>query len=212
MQKIHKGNIVSVVSVSTPEVIYAFYAINKIGAVSNWIDLRKANFEIVDMVKACNSSTCFVFEGANAYLCKELSTVGCTCIRISIADSLPFPLNVLYRLKTMETQPNMKCLSWNAFISAGKGVTVISANPNPDDLAVLEYTGGTTGISKAVMLTNKNINSVVSQFYTGGYVHKRGESWLSIAFLFIAYSLICSIHMPLTLGMIGVLCFDVEAK
>ena len=209
---VHKGDIVSVVSVSTPEVVYAFYAINNIGAVSNWIDLRKANSEIVDMVKACNSSVCFVFEGANSHLCEDLSTVGCTCIRISIADSLPFPLNVLYRLKTRKKQPSMKCLSWDAFISAGKGATVISANPTPDDLAVLEYTGGTTGVSKAVMLTNKNINSVVSQYDTGGCVYTRGESWLSIAFPFIAYSLICSIHMPLTLGMIGVLCFDVEAK
>ena len=40
----------------------------------------------------------------------------------------------------------------------------------------------------------------------------RGETWLSIAFPFTAYALICSQHMPLTLGVKAYLCFDLDVK
>ena len=37
---VKKGDIVTICSITTPEIIYSFYALNKIGAISNMIDLR----------------------------------------------------------------------------------------------------------------------------------------------------------------------------
>lgn len=88
----------------------------------------------------------------------------------------------------------------------------INVSFKPNVLAVLEYTGGTTGVSKAVMLSNENVNSVIEQTIHSGVHIKRGESWLSIAFPFTAYSLICSQHMPLSLGVKAHLCFELDVK
>jgi long-chain acyl-CoA synthetase len=46
---------------------------------------------------------------------------------------------------------------FNAAIAAGKGMTLNRPQLGPDDLALLQYTGGTTGIPKGVMLLHRNL-------------------------------------------------------
>ena len=211
---IKQGDIVSIISIATPEVIYSFYALNLIGAVSNWIDLRKPASEILDITKSCHSRVCLVFDEADPHLCPTLLSAGCQCVTVSVSDTLPFPLNVLYRAKKAKRRAGAVegVRSWSDFISGSKSGEVPALSHAGDALALLEYTGGTTGVSKAVMLTNKNVNSVVAQYRMGGTDWQRGDHWLSVGFPFIAYSLICSIHLPLSLGITGVLCFDLDVE
>ncbi|MFA5677848.1 MAG: long-chain-fatty-acid--CoA ligase FadD1 [Pseudomonas sp.] len=42
-------------------------------------------------------------------------------------------------------------------MSAGAGGSFKEANPNAEDTAVLQYTGGTTGVAKGAMLTHRNL-------------------------------------------------------
>lgn len=83
---------------------------------------------------------------------------------------------------------------------------------SPNKPALLEYTGGTTGISKGVVLSNDNVNAIIEQTKYSGVPLERGESWLSVAFPFTAYSLICSQHMPLSLGITAHLCFSLDME
>jgi long-chain acyl-CoA synthetase len=46
---------------------------------------------------------------------------------------------------------------FNAAIAAGKGMTLNRPQLVPDDVALLQYTGGTTGIAKGAMLLHRNI-------------------------------------------------------
>ncbi|MBA4108994.1 MAG: long-chain fatty acid--CoA ligase [Leptothrix sp. (in: Bacteria)] len=46
---------------------------------------------------------------------------------------------------------------FNAALAQGRGRTYQPARPGPDDIAVLQYTGGTTGVSKGAMLLHRNI-------------------------------------------------------
>ena len=103
-------------------------------------------------------------------------------------------------------------ISWNEFLENANTSIIACDGQGKDSLAILEHTGGTTGTSKAVMLTNQNVNSVVEQYRMGSTPLSRQDRWLSIGFPFIAYSLICSIHLPLSLGITGVLCFDIDVK
>lgn len=210
---IKSGDIVPIISIATPEIIYSFYALNRIGAVTNRIDLRKPSDEILDTIADCHSSVCLIFDEVDSLLWSNMLSAGYQCILVSIADTLPFPKNVLYKAKRLNTVQSAKkgsIISWHEFLSYANSCVKINDSCRTDDLAILEHTGGTTGISKAVMLTNKNVNSVVAQYRMGGTPLSRQEKWLSIGFPFIAYTLVCSIHLPLSLGITGVLCFDID--
>jgi long-chain acyl-CoA synthetase len=85
-----------------------------------------------------------------------------------IRDYLPFPLNLLYPLKAKRQNLNLQ-VPYGPTIHPFK--TLVQRSPgNPprpplgvDDLAVLQYTGGTTGVAKGVMLTHSNLVANVEQ-------------------------------------------------
>lgn len=56
-------------------------------------------------------------------------------------------------------------------LAMGKGVSFEKPNPGLDDVALLQYTGGTTGVSKGAMLTNRNLVANLQQ----------GLQWMSEA-------------------------------
>jgi long-chain acyl-CoA synthetase len=86
-----------------------------------------------------------------------------------IPDCLRFPLSLLYSLKMRREKkvPEVpfdgeKVIPWKRLVK--KGEVFIKYNPNPrQDLAALQYTGGTTGVSKGVMLTHYNLAANVRQ-------------------------------------------------
>ena len=73
---------------------------------------------------------------------------------------------------------------------------------SPDDIACLQYTGGTTGIYKGAMLTHRNLvtNSVqVRHFFK--HVYNDGEGkFLCVIPLFHIYGMTTSMHMPILTG------------
>src|SRR5437763_1090370 len=87
-----------------------------------------------------------------------------------IPDYLRFPLNLLAPLKLKRQKPPAI-----AKVAPGPGIHFFTAliartAPRPpattvgmDDVAVLQYTGGTTGVSKGAMLTHRNISYNVQQ-------------------------------------------------
>jgi long-chain acyl-CoA synthetase len=64
-------------------------------------------------------------------------------------------------------------VSFKAALSAGQSKTLKAADTKPEDVAFLQYTGGTTGVSKGATLTNSNVLSNVAQ----------NDLWLPAAFI-----------------------------
>ncbi|MGF9963403.1 long-chain-fatty-acid--CoA ligase [Bacillus rhizoplanae] len=98
-----------------------------------------------------------------------------------IADFLPFPKNLLYPF-VQKKQTNLvvnvreseNIHVWRSIERAGDEVVDVSCDPE-EDVALLQYTGGTTGFPKGVMLTHKNLvsNTIMGMHWL--YNCRKGE-------------------------------------
>ncbi len=71
---------------------------------------------------------------------------------------------VIKHVKKMVPAYNLpKAVRLNDAMALGRGKTAREANPASDDIAVLQYTGGTTGVAKGAMLTHRNLVSNMLQ-------------------------------------------------
>lgn len=80
-----------------------------------------------------------------------------------VGDMLP-PLKrtlinfVVKHVKKMVPAFNIPdAIKFNDALAKGKGQSFTEASPTNDDVAVLQYTGGTTGVAKGAMLTHRNL-------------------------------------------------------
>ena len=79
-----------------------------------------------------------------------------------IGDQLPFIKKhlinfVIKKVKKMVPDYSLEHHTWEQALSAGSAKTYVQPKLTHDDIAFLQYTGGTTGVSKGAVLTHKNI-------------------------------------------------------
>ncbi|AZL70003.1 MULTISPECIES: long-chain-fatty-acid--CoA ligase FadD1 [Pseudomonas] len=100
-----------------------------------------------------------------------------------VADLLP-PLkrllvnSVIKYVKKMVPAYNLpNAVRFNDALALGKGGAVTEANPQANDVAVLQYTGGTTGVAKGAMLTHRNLvaNMLQCRALMGSNLHEGCE-------------------------------------
>ncbi|NBK41475.1 long-chain fatty acid--CoA ligase [Pseudomonas soli] len=100
-----------------------------------------------------------------------------------VADLLP-PLKRLlinsaikYVKKMVPAYHLPGAVRFNDALALGKGGAVTEANPQPGDVAVLQYTGGTTGVAKGAMLTHRNLvaNMLQCRALMGSNLHEGCE-------------------------------------
>ena len=100
-----------------------------------------------------------------------------------VADLLPPVKRVLinsvikYVKKMVPAYHLPQAVRFNAALALGKGQPVTEANPQANDVAVLQYTGGTTGVAKGAMLTHRNLvaNMLQCRALMGSNLHEGCE-------------------------------------
>lgn len=207
---VSEGDIVTGISPSFPEIIYSFYALNKLGAASNWLDPRLDIETIEKDLKLTDTKVLLLYDSFYERFKPLAEKLNIRVILYSVVDSLPLAAKAVVGLK--KTSHFEKSLYYKSVIKQRNVKASKTVDFKPNQIAVLEHTGGTTGTSKPVMLSNENINAVVTQVCSRNESMDPSHSWLSVAFPFTAYSLICSQHLPLCVGMTCVLCFEMELE
>lgn len=204
---VKSGDYVTICSVNVPEVVYSFYALNRIGAVSNMVDPRTNTDRIGQYMEAANSRIVLTLDKALPRFLK-LSEEGKidNIVILSPADSLPLPLRIGYKLKNKKvswSDPN--CQSWKTFISTDKEYSFTDFPYRKDYPVTVVYTGGTTGIPKGAVLSNDSLNALTVEYSTNGMDYSRGQKFLNIMPPFIAYGVSCGLNMPLCIGLTNIL-------
>jgi long-chain acyl-CoA synthetase len=126
-----------------------------------------------------------------------------------IEDYLPFPLNVLYPLKKekVKVEKREEVLYWREVLKYPPTKERPEINPK-EDVATFLYTGGTTGVPKAVMSTHFNL--VANAYQTLEWVPDRTPDEVFIGALpyFHSYGMTTSLNAPIALGATIVLMPD----
>ena len=156
------GDRVGVILPNCPQHVIATVGIQRAGAIPVLFNPMYVAREIEHQVK---DSGCRVMVTLDLFWAKVKEAGGCTTyIQTGIQDALPFPLNFLFPLKAKPPKiPASEALRMTALLKEdARGFTPVPADWN-EDPAMLMYTGGTTGVSKGVMLTHANLTANIAQ-------------------------------------------------
>lgn len=202
---VRPGEIVSVLMPTTPESIYFLYAINKIGAVPNFIDPRMDINRILDAAEGVGSHLMMTIDLAWPKVAKILDKLTVDHIVPVSAENSLNPIAKAYRALTTK-KPKIpyggKILKWKEFMAKGAGVRVPEAPYEEGGVAAITYSGGTTGTPKGVMLTNEGLNAVSDGFDLSGVErYSDNDRFLEIIPIFSSYGVGVGVHMPMALGL-----------
>lgn len=163
---IKKYDIVTILSANVPEALISFYALNKIGAVSNILHPLLSENEILEALNKydtkCLVALDITLDKVNKILPK---TKVKKVIVISPSNSMNILLKTLYNVKTFKTKYKIitnlssKYISWNKFMKIRNKYLYYDKAPLKDDPALILQSGGSTGTPKGIVLSNGNINA-----------------------------------------------------
>ena len=201
---IDEGDMVTVCMPNTPQGVDTFYALNRIGAVPAMIHPLSAVGEIAFYINTTQSKAVLVVDLFYEKVLEALKQVKhpVKVVVAHIKDELPFPLNMLYPL-TVKKKPaplpkdNKNVIDWSDFISGGKKVKLSDKFPKAEDTAVILFSGGTTGTSKGIKLTNLNMNALAAQVAANAGFTMEGLRMFSVMPLFHGFGLGVGIHTAL---------------
>lgn len=204
---VKEGDRVTICMPNTPEGITMVYAVNMVGAICNMVHPLSSEKELEYYIKVAESKYVLVIDAVFDKIYKLRDTAQLErIIVVRPSDGLGFLKQRLYKLlhvkKVKLPQNDSRVVLWEDFIANSYFYQgSYHEERSGADLAVIMYSGGTTGSPKAVMLSNLNINAeslcdstVIRQIVPGATV-------LSILPLFHCFGLGVCIHTPLCKGM-----------
>lgn len=214
---VKEGDIVSICMPNSPEAIYMFYAVNMVGAVSNMIHPLSSEKEIEMYLNKTKSKIILTIDINYRKVINIINNTNVTKVIIASAGlSLKGLKKLTYNIfKTDLTKAikkvkqvflrafkNREVMSFQKFIQKGTNYYEdYTVQRQDEDLAVILYSGGTSGTPKGIMLSNLSFNALAYQAEKMCDPAKTGDSLLSIMPIFHGFGLGVCIHTPLHIGM-----------
>ena len=202
---VKKGDKITICMPNTPDAIIMFYAVNAIGCVANMIHPLSSEKEIEFFLNKSKSKYILCLDLVYEKVEKTIENTSVQKVIISkISNKMPLYMQILYPLTTKV--PNIKysddVISFTKLESLGKKYkdNYLEKVKKYDD-AVILYSGGTTGESKGVVLSNLNFNALAMQCFKMVDPAKAGDSILTIMPIFHGFGLGVSVHTELISGM-----------
>lgn len=204
---VKEGDRITICMPNTPEGITMVYAVNMVGAICNMVHPLSSEKELEYYIKVADSKYVLVIDAVfdKIYRLRDTAQLE-RIIVVRPSAGLGFLKKKLYNtlhIKKVRLPANdSRVVLWEDFIANSYFYQGnYHEERGGDDLAVIMYSGGTTGAPKAVMLSNLNINA---ESICDGMMIRQvvpGASVLSILPIFHCFGLGICIHTPLCKGM-----------
>ena len=215
---IKEGDVVTICMPNMPQTVICLYAVNAIGAVASMIHPLSAVHEIAFYLQEASSSTIITIDQFYTKMRKVRELVHLDNIIIArISDALSTVKSCAYKFikerKFEKYTEDGTVLSWKSFMNkADKVKEDPSVKKTGKDLAVILFSGGTTGVTKGIKLTNLNFNALAKQ--TGVMCNKPiiGKTMLAAMPMFHGFGLGVCVHTMMFWGCRSVLVPQVSIK
>ncbi|MGN0819969.1 MAG: class I adenylate-forming enzyme family protein [Christensenellaceae bacterium] len=203
---IRKGDVVTICLPNIPQAVYALYALNYIGAIANMIHPLSAEKEIVFFVKEVSAKYVITIDLFYKKFEKILGELNIEKLIVTgSAEGLGFVKSNLYKLlkqkKDRDFTPADNVVFWLDVLKGAKTVTqATAAHLKADDVAVMLFSGGTTGTTKGIQLTNLNFNALAYQTIEMACRPVQGKKMLAVMPLFHGFGLGVCLHTMMVAG------------
>jgi len=162
-----KGDRAVIYMANTPQSVMAFYGILKAGGIVIATNPLYSERELEHQLADCGAETVFVMTLFYDQL-KRVQKSGRTAVKriivTNIKEYLPSHLRLLFGLLKEKKEGHHAVLEpgdvwFQDFLAAGRQAPPARVEVGPDDIALLQYTGGTTGIAKGAIALHRNLAS-----------------------------------------------------
>ena len=192
---------------NTPQTVIMFYAVNMIGAIANMIHPLSAEGEIefyLNDSKSVAAITLDQFYSKFANIRKNTPSLK-NLIITSVKDALNPIMKVGYALTQGRKVPKLPkdadVILWKDFLRKGESFSgEARVKRTAEQPAVILYSGGTTGVTKGILLSNLNFNALGAQIIAMNPMFVPGDKMLAIMPMFHGFGLGVSIHSMLVNG------------
>ena len=203
---IREGDKVTIAMPNCPQAIYLFYAVNLVGGIANMVHPLSAEKEIEFYLNDSESITAITLDQFyHKFEAIRKNTKIVNIIIASIRDALAEPIRSGYMLtegrKIQKIPEDAPVIRWKDFMRLSRCCFYnYKVQRTGDDPAVILYSGGTTGTTKGILLTNKNFNALGQQVIAANPMFRPGDKMLAAMPIFHGFGLGVCIHTMLTQG------------
>ncbi len=203
---VRENDKVTIALPNCPQAIYMLYAVNMVGAIANMIHPLSAEKEIEFYLNESESVTAITLDQFyHKFESIRQNTKVVNMIIASVKDELSKPIRYGYMMtegrKIQKIPDDAPVIRWNDFLRMSRHCFYdYRVKRASDDPAVILYSGGTTGTTKGIVLTNYNFNALGEQVKAANPMFRPGDRMLAAMPLFHGFGLGVCVHTMLSQG------------
>ncbi|MDN3311324.1 long-chain-fatty-acid--CoA ligase [Microbacterium oryzae] len=208
---VERGDRVALILPNCPQHVVAFYALLRLGAIVVEHNPLYTPRELRHQFEDHGARFAIVWDKVHdtvAAFPEDLRVTG--IVSVDITRALPLPQRMALRLpirKARETRKRLtqrpsarRVLTWETLVD-GRRLSRKTPRPALDDVALLQYTSGTTGSPKGAMLTHRNLraNAQQGEAWVPG-LREGEETFYGVLPLFHAYGMTLCLTFAMSIG------------
>ncbi|HQY09779.1 MAG: AMP-binding protein [Burkholderiales bacterium] len=169
-QGLQRGDRVALMMPNTPQYLVAVAAVLRAGLVVVNVNPLHSGRELEQQLKDCGARALILLENFALTFAQVRHAVPVkTVLLTSLGEMLPLPRRLLVDTVVRHVRKQVPdhdlagAVRFKDALHRGERMVFQPARPSPGDIALLQYTGGTTGVSKGAVLLHRNLVANVLQ-------------------------------------------------